>query len=104
MFRLIIQNTPKRYYSALSSARPVTSSQLSNWLTTKDNQMYSDVVVVDVRERHEIEKYGKIKGAINVPFKLEPTMFAAGLSDISKHDKVNLFKRLGCHWLTRFLF
>jgi hypothetical protein len=89
MFRLIIKNAPtKRYYSALSSVKPVTSTQLSSWLATKNNQMYSNIVVVDVRERHEIEKYGKIKGSINIPFKLEPTMFEAGLSDINKHDKV----------------
>ncbi|KAI9473414.1 MAG: beta-lactamase-like protein [Benjaminiella poitrasii] len=73
--------------STMRAAKPVTSKQLISWLTN-NNKLQQDVTIIDVRERDEIEKFGKIKGAINVPFKLEPSMFAAGLSDINNNSKV----------------
>lgn len=75
--------------STLSSAKQINSTQLQTWLEQeKQKSIHNDITVIDVRERHEVEQHGKIKGAINIPFKLSPTMFMAGLSDINKHSKV----------------
>jgi len=72
----------------MSTARQVTANQLSSWLAAQEAKSHNDLIIVDVRERHEIEEHGKIKGALNVPFRLDPVMFAAGLSDLNKHGKV----------------
>lgn len=92
MLRFIIKRnlTTKRFYTTntMSTARQVTANQLSSWLAAQEAKSHNDLIIVDVRERHEIEEHGKIKGALNVPFRLDPVMFAAGLSDLNKHGKV----------------
>ncbi|CAO3640358.1 unnamed protein product [Mucor fragilis] len=92
MLRFIIKRNlaNKRFYSTnnMSTARQVTANKLSSWLAAQETKAHNDVIIVDVRERHEIEEHGKIKGALNVPFKLDPIMFSAGLSDLNKHGKV----------------
>ncbi|KAG2231464.1 hypothetical protein INT48_007537 [Thamnidium elegans] len=55
--------------STLSAAKQVNASELSNWLKKeKQKTIQNDITIVDVRERHEIEKHGKIKGAVNIVF------------------------------------
>ncbi|GAA5802431.1 hypothetical protein HPULCUR_007896 [Helicostylum pulchrum] len=92
MLRLITRNVQlnsKRSVSTLSLAKQINASELSDWLEKeKQKTIQNDITIVDVRERHEIEKHGKIKGAVNVPFKLTPDMFLAGLSDLNKHTKI----------------
>lgn len=90
MFRFIIRNPQKtRFMSTLSSAKQVNSAQLQIWLAqVKKKTIHNDITIIDVRERHEVEQHGKIKDAINLPFKLSPTMFIAGLSDVNKNAKV----------------
>ncbi|KAI8983469.1 beta-lactamase-like protein [Pilobolus umbonatus] len=78
-----------QYRSFATSAKPVTGQQLNQWLQEKKSwQSQSDIVIIDVRERNEIEELGKITNAINIPFRLPSDMFAAGLSDINKHAQV----------------
>lgn len=92
MFRLILQPHKIRLMSTLSAARQVNGAQLQTWLAQeKKKTIQNDITIIDVRERNEVEQYGKIKGAINVPFKLETSMFLAGLSDVNKHSKVSYF-------------
>ncbi|KAI7888121.1 beta-lactamase-like protein [Mucor mucedo] len=75
--------------STLSSAKQVNSAQLQAWLSQEKKKVIANgITIVDVREHDEVEQHGKIKGAINVPFKLDTTMFLAALSDINKHSKV----------------
>lgn len=93
MLRFIIKRNSinKRFYSTnnmSTTARQVTANQLSAWLATQESKPHNDLIVVDVRERNEIEQHGKIKGSLNVPFALDLTMFSAGLSDLNKHGKV----------------
>ncbi|GAA5811775.1 hypothetical protein MFLAVUS_005218 [Mucor flavus] len=92
MLRLITRNAQlnsKRSMSTLSLAKQINARELSDWLEKETKKtIQNDITIVDVRERHEIEKHGKIKGAVNVPFKLAPDMFLAGLSDLNKHTKV----------------
>ena len=96
MLRFIIKRNlaTKRFYSTnnMSTARQVTANQLSSWLATQETKAHNDFIIVDVRERNEIEEHGKIKGALNVPFKLDPVMFSAGLSDLNKHGKVCIWQ------------
>lgn len=70
------------------SPKRINSSQLLTAIQQNEQKRHSELVIVDVRERSEIEQEGKIKNAINVPFKLSHDMFTAGLSDINKHDMV----------------
>lgn len=78
-----------RWTSTVSSAPQVSPKELSAWLAAQSTKtIQDDITIVDVRERHEIEKYGKIKGALNVPFKLSTDMFLAGLSDLNRQSKV----------------
>jgi rhodanese-related sulfurtransferase len=91
MFRLIIKQQPvtKRFKSTMTTANQVNAIQLQTWLNTqKENTIHNDICIIDVRERREVEKFGKIKGAINVPFKSD--LFIAGLSDLNKQSKVSL--------------
>jgi hypothetical protein len=85
---LLYKSQPSRFYST-SSVKQITSNQLVGWLNEK--KLYSDLIVIDVRERKEIEQKGKIKGALNIP--LSPKLFSAALSDINKDATVNKLKR-----------
>jgi hypothetical protein len=90
----------KRYFSAIMSrVKPITSSQLLATIQENEQKRHSDIRIIDVRERSEIEQEGKIKNAINVPFKLSPDMFAAGLSDFNKHDMVTYTRIYRVHFL-----
>ncbi|CAO3652956.1 unnamed protein product [Mucor hiemalis] len=92
MLRLILNSHKlnKRCMSTIASAKQVNGTELKAWLAQEKKKPihHGDMTVIDVRERHEVEKFGKIPGAINVPFKLEPAMFIAGLSDLNKHSKI----------------
>lgn len=72
-----------RFYSS-KSVNKVAQNQLSEWLNEK--KLYSDLVVIDVRERKEVEQQGKIKGALNIP--LLPHLFHAALSDMNKEATI----------------
>ena len=76
------------FYQAKRNFATINHSQLKRWLKEQEQQWQTDITLVDVRERHEIEKHGKIKSAVNVPFSLESKLFSAGLSDIAKSNKV----------------
>lgn len=101
MFRFIIKQQQQpfkkiRLMSTLATAKQVNAGQLQQWVNSaKTKPIHNDFTIIDVRERNEVEKFGKIKGAINVPYKsLSSDMFIAGLSDLNKHSKVSL-----CHFL-----
>ncbi|KAI9266085.1 hypothetical protein BY458DRAFT_540380 [Sporodiniella umbellata] len=64
---------------------------LSEWL--KKEKLYRNLVVVDVRERKEIERYGKIPGALNIP--LSPSLFRSALSDLNKEANIVFHCRSG---------
>ncbi|KAG1451165.1 hypothetical protein G6F46_010239 [Rhizopus delemar] len=80
---LLYKSQPSRFYST-SSVKQITSNQLVSW--SNEKKLYSDLIVIDVRERKEIEQKGKIKGALNIP--LSPKLFSAALSDINKDATV----------------
>ncbi|KAI8328534.1 beta-lactamase-like protein [Choanephora cucurbitarum] len=75
-------------YQAKRNFATINHSQLKGWLKEQEQKWQTDITLVDVRERHEIEKHGKIKSALNVPFSLESKLFLAGLSDIAKSSKI----------------
>lgn len=75
-----------RFYSTSRSAKQITSSQLTEWMNQK--KLYSDMIIVDVRERSEIEEKGKIKGALNIPFSLSAELFKGALSEFNKETPV----------------
>ena len=92
MLRFINKINPqvnKRFTSTLTTARQVNGTQLQSWLLKKKaNTIHNGITLIDVRERQEVEKFGKIESAINIPFKLDPSVFIAGMSDLNKEDKV----------------
>ncbi|ORE22429.1 Metallo-hydrolase/oxidoreductase [Rhizopus microsporus] len=75
-----------RFYSTSRSAKQITSSQLTEWMNQK--KLYSDMIIVDVRERSEIEEKGKIKGALNIPFSLSAELFKGALSEFNKETPI----------------
>lgn len=73
----------KRYFSVIvPNIKSITGIQLREQLPKAS--------LIDVRERVEIERNGKIKTALNIPF-VHQDLFSAALSDIKKNDMVNRF-------------
>lgn len=82
-----------------NSIKNITGPQLQELLnkpeiTVKSTAKVPNLIIVDVRERSEVETHGKIKGALNVPLKVAPSLFSAALSDLDKHAKASILQYL----------
>lgn len=77
-----------------AAVKEMTPTELSKLL---DQQLKTDpfqkqIKLIDARERHEIEQFGRIHGALNIPFsvfKNDKETYAAALEDVFngiKHD------------------
>lgn len=74
----------KRFFGVIvPNIKAVSSVQL------REQLLQQNVSLIDVRDRNDIEKEGKLKNAINIPFHLQQEdMFTAALSDVKKQTPV----------------
>ncbi|KAI7884564.1 Metallo-hydrolase/oxidoreductase [Lichtheimia hyalospora FSU 10163] len=84
--------------STHTAVKEMSVTELSKLLDQqrKTDPFQNQIKLIDARERHEIEQFGRIHGAHNIPFsvfKSDKDTYSAALEDVfngSKHDETTL--------------